>query len=213
MKPKSEIKIRNKQENRELTQLALEILRHHNVDTGRLSPLGPFGAVAPRVVEIIGTSYSGCVKKFMRHHKSELLLWCQERQRLAASTIQPKIKETAKIAEASKVEIKPKPKKKLRATEHSVKTYIKKYSGVDPTSDEFLSTFEWKALRMMALKRYSPVCQCCGSTPASGAIMNVDHIKPRKLFPHLALDIENLQVLCSDCNIGKGNWDMTDWRK
>ena len=43
--------------------------------------------------------------------------------------------------------------------------------------------------------------------------MNVDHIKPRKLFPNLALDSSNLQVLCEVCNHGKGNWDMTDWRK
>lgn len=28
----------------------------------------------------------------------------------------------------------------------------------------------------------------------------------------LALSLENLQVLCAECNHGKGNWDMTDWR-
>jgi len=42
--------------------------------------------------------------------------------------------------------------------------------------------------------------------------MNVDHIKPRRLFPHLALDLRNLQVLCEDCNHGSANWSMTDWR-
>lgn len=26
------------------------------------------------------------------------------------------------------------------------------------------------------------------------------------------LGIANLQVLCNDCNHGKGFWDMTDWR-
>jgi len=46
----------------------------------------------------------------------------------------------------------------------------------------------------------------------NGAVMNVDHIRPRKLFPELALDINNLQVLCHECNHGKGNWDQTDWR-
>lgn len=86
-------------------------------------------------------------------------------------------------------------------------------SGVNVASDAFLSTFEWRKVRMMALKKYGPVCQCCGATPATGAIMNVDHIKPRKLFPQLALDVNNLQILCHECNHGKGNWDMTDWRK
>jgi len=80
-------------------------------------------------------------------------------------------------------------------------------------SDSFLSTYEWRKIRMQALKKYGPKCMCCGATPEFGAIMNVDHIKPRKLFPSLALDLNNLQILCNECNHGKGNWDMTDWRK
>lgn len=84
--------------------------------------------------------------------------------------------------------------------------------GIPVTGDDFLQTYEWRRVRMMALKKYGPVCQCCGATPATGAVMNVDHIKPRKLFPQLALDVDNLQVLCHECNHGKGNWDMTDWR-
>lgn len=80
-------------------------------------------------------------------------------------------------------------------------------------SDDFLRSFEWRRVRMMALKKYGARCQCCGASPATGAVMNVDHIKPRKLFPALALDVDNLQVLCHECNHGKGNWDMTDWRK
>lgn len=55
-------------------------------------------------------------------------------------------------------------------------------------------------------------CQSCGATPESGAVMNVDHIKPRKIYPELALTESNLQVLCHECNHGKGNWDMTDFR-
>jgi 5-methylcytosine-specific restriction endonuclease McrA len=78
--------------------------------------------------------------------------------------------------------------------------------------DEFLQSYEWRKLRMEALKKYGAKCQCCGATPATGAVMNVDHIKPRKHFPELALSLENLQVLCHECNHGKGNWDETDWR-
>lgn len=84
--------------------------------------------------------------------------------------------------------------------------------GVDVTTDAFLSTFQWRKVRMEALKKYGPRCQCCGATPATGAVMNVDHIKPRKKWPLLALDVNNLQILCHDCNHGKGNWDATDWR-
>jgi 5-methylcytosine-specific restriction endonuclease McrA len=88
-----------------------------------------------------------------------------------------------------------------------------KVAGVNVESDAFLQTYEWRRVRMEALKKYGPVCQCCGASPKTGAVMNVDHIKPRKLFPQLALDVSNLQVLCHECNHGKGNWDMTDWRE
>ena len=80
------------------------------------------------------------------------------------------------------------------------------------SSNAFLYSYEWRKLRMMALKKYGARCQCCGATPPN-AVMNVDHIKPRKLFPSLALDINNLQILCHECNHGKGNWDTTDWRE
>lgn len=80
------------------------------------------------------------------------------------------------------------------------------------TTKEFLESYEWRKLRMQALKKYGPVCMCCGGRPPNVQI-NVDHIKPRKRYPELALDINNLQVLCHECNHGKGNWDETDWRE
>ena len=95
--------------------------------------------------------------------------------------------------------------------EYRVNKFIKT-SKIDPSTDEFLMSFEWAAMRTMAFKQYGTACQCCGASPKTGAVLNVDHIKPRKLFPELALDIKNLQVLCGPCNKGKGNWDQTDWR-
>lgn len=77
---------------------------------------------------------------------------------------------------------------------------------------EFLETYAWRKLRMQILVRYGSRCMCCGATPQTGAVMNVDHIKPRLTHPELALDSENLQILCGECNHGKGNWDTTDWR-
>lgn len=83
---------------------------------------------------------------------------------------------------------------------------------VDPNGPEFLTSYAWRTLRMQALKLYGAICMCCGDSPQNGAVMNVDHIKPRKHFPNLALDIANLQILCGACNQGKCNWDETDWR-
>lgn len=79
-------------------------------------------------------------------------------------------------------------------------------------SDDFLRSYEWRKVRMVALKKFGARCQCCGASPENGVMIHVDHIKPRRLFPHLALDVDNLQVLCEVCNHGKGNWDQTDWR-
>lgn len=79
-------------------------------------------------------------------------------------------------------------------------------------ADDFLASKAWKRARIRALTRHGSRCQACGTTPQDGARLNVDHIKPRRLFPALALDDDNLQVLCGDCNEGKGNWDMTDFR-
>ena len=89
----------------------------------------------------------------------------------------------------------------------------KKPASLFVTTDAFLSSYEWRKLRMQALIKYGRKCMCCGATPATGAVMNVDHIKPRKRYPELALNIDNLQILCHDCNHGKGNWNETDWRQ
>lgn len=79
-------------------------------------------------------------------------------------------------------------------------------------SKYFLKSFDWLTLRMKVLKKYGATCQCCGSSAHNGAVINVDHIKPRSKFPELCLDENNLQVLCNDCNKGKAAWDQTDWR-
>ena len=77
----------------------------------------------------------------------------------------------------------------------------------------FYSSPAWLELRYDALKRAGGYCECCGAAPTPAKPLHVDHIKPRKLFPQLALDVDNLQILCGECNHGKGNWDMTDWRQ
>jgi HNH endonuclease len=76
----------------------------------------------------------------------------------------------------------------------------------------FYSSFEWRKLRYEILKESDHRCACCGTSTHDGAALTVDHIKPIRHFPHLALDKQNLQVLCRTCNIGKGSWDETDWR-
>lgn len=89
---------------------------------------------------------------------------------------------------------------------------LKNKTWIEANCDDFLSSFQWRKLRMEAIKKYGAKCQCCGASPKDGAVINVDHIKPRRRYPELSLDINNLQILCRTCNHGKGSWDETDWR-
>lgn len=77
--------------------------------------------------------------------------------------------------------------------------------------ENFYLSREWRELRYLALKLAEGRCQCCGAG-GQGTQLHVDHIKPRYTHPDLSLTLSNLQVLCADCNIGKGAWDDTDWR-
>jgi hypothetical protein len=84
-----------------------------------------------------------------------------------------------------------------------------------PSAEAFYRSQRWRRARIDALEanreRYgSLTCECClaGSTSQ----WHVDHIRPRSSHPELALEPANLQVLCADCNLGKGIRYATDWR-
>lgn len=74
----------------------------------------------------------------------------------------------------------------------------------------FYQSKAWLSLRYRAFILYGKKCFCCEATQGE---MHVDHIKPRSKFPELELNIENLQILCRACNLGKDNKDETDWRQ
>lgn len=78
--------------------------------------------------------------------------------------------------------------------------------------DDFYESSEWLAVRYRVIAKYGRKCMACGRTPAHGIIINVDHIKPLWTHPELKLDETNLQILCHECNQGKGCLDDTDFR-
>lgn len=77
---------------------------------------------------------------------------------------------------------------------------------------KFYSSPEWRSIRYRVLKSSSASCCCCGSKASPDVQLHVDHIKPRSIYPELALEFDNLQVLCCDCNLGKSNKHDDDWR-
>jgi HNH endonuclease len=73
----------------------------------------------------------------------------------------------------------------------------------------FYQSFEWRRLRYQTLQKYGRKCMCC---KAEDKPIHVDHIKPLRKYWELRLDPDNLQILCEECNHGKGNQDETDYR-
>ena len=79
--------------------------------------------------------------------------------------------------------------------------------------EKFYVSKEWRRLRYRVIKKYDACCMACGrSKKEHGVVIHVDHIKPKSTHPNLALEFENLQLLCEDCNIGKSNKCQVDWR-
>ena len=89
--------------------------------------------------------------------------------------------------------------------------YLRSLSARNKSADFYLDG-KWRVLRYEILKERGARCGACGTTPKNGAVMHVDHIKPRYKFPNLQYEKTNLHVLCEACNMGKGAWDETDWR-
>ena len=60
-------------------------------------------------------------------------------------------------------------------------------------------------LRFIVMKRDNFKCRNCGKSPATDPkiILHIDHIKPWANGGETTLD--NLQTLCSECNVGKSN--------
>lgn len=78
--------------------------------------------------------------------------------------------------------------------------------------DSFFDRQEWKELRYAVLRKYGFQCMGCSRGRIDGVVLHVDHIKPRSIYPELALVESNLQVLCADCNLGKSNKYEDDLR-
>jgi len=78
----------------------------------------------------------------------------------------------------------------------------------------FYSSALWKRVRVAVIEECEGRCQMCGrSYKNNGVTITVDHIVPISIDWSKRLDKSNLQILCEDCNYGKGNSYITDWRK
>lgn len=76
---------------------------------------------------------------------------------------------------------------------------------------DFYQSWEWKELRFKILTKFTPRCMLCGITSKEAKIC-VDHILPISTHWDLRLNEDNLQVLCDECNKGKSNKSLDDFR-
>lgn len=63
----------------------------------------------------------------------------------------------------------------------------------------------WR-LHALVLIRDGARCRLCGAVPGDGVRLHVDHVKPWSRGGETVL--ENLQILCNVCNIGKSNVEL-----
>ena len=81
--------------------------------------------------------------------------------------------------------------------------------------DAFYDSWSWKMcsyrFRQIWREKCKPICMCCGVDQHSRRL-DVDHIRPLRHNWSKRSDWNNLQMLCTDCNRGKGSWDATDYR-
>jgi len=66
--------------------------------------------------------------------------------------------------------------------------------------DSFYTSLAWRALRAKTLQAAGWHCAWCGASVRQSGAARVDHIKPRRDAPELALVATNLRVLCCVCD-------------
>jgi len=91
--------------------------------------------------------------------------------------------------------------------------------GIVPTNDRSSSVsfkrktsrnINWR-LRALVLMRDAARCRLCGASPQDGVRLHVDHITPWNKCGETVL--ENLQILCERCNIGKSDLTIDESKK
>jgi 5-methylcytosine-specific restriction endonuclease McrA len=100
---------------------------------------------------------------------------------------------------------------KKRVVDYYKDKSVNELASLIKQDDAFMQSEEWFVLKAKTIFRYGCKCMKCKKQIKKWMQINVDHIKPRKFYPHLQNDPENLQILCGLCNKSKGNKDV-DYR-
>ncbi len=114
-----------------------------------------------------------------------------------------------------KKSLKMEQKRKEALNKSSIKRKESYNSDVKKTikikKSNFHTSKRWRELRAFFISKNDKICCCCG-IDVDGQTLHVDHIKPKSKYPDLALDENNLQILCRKCNFAKNTHHETDYR-
>jgi 5-methylcytosine-specific restriction endonuclease McrA len=64
----------------------------------------------------------------------------------------------------------------------------------------FYHSPEYKFLRLTVLKRDGYKCTNCGKSGSTNNALQLEHIKPKSLYPELIYELSNLRILCINCH-------------
>lgn len=94
--------------------------------------------------------------------------------------------------------------------DHRVRELAEKRKEALDERQRFYSSPEWQLVRDQVIREKGRVCSECGRRIQRSSDVTVDHIRPRSKYPSLALNRQNLRVLCRSCNSSKGAKDWLD---
>lgn len=92
--------------------------------------------------------------------------------------------------------------------------YSKQYYEDNKELKKMLNSKRWKTIRNMTIKRDGGMCNRCWVQLGIVNTRNlqVHHIKPRKEYPELMFEPDNLITTCKTCNLQMGtsgiDWDI-----
>lgn len=76
---------------------------------------------------------------------------------------------------------------------------------------KFLNSAAWRRVRALKL-RDNPLCERCQRNGRLEPATHVHHVKERSIHPELALELSNLESLCTSCHSSHHGYNSTAHR-
>ena len=82
---------------------------------------------------------------------------------------------------------------------------IATYGNIKKVPDKFFDKYNKPDIKETLKKMYNGVCCYCEVRVGIAEFGNIEHCKPKRIFPRTTYDWDNLNLACTACNEMKGN--------